>query len=307
MLILAENSVYLTDDTTEPLQPEVFQENVRSRCACKGFLAAAVSYDNGTIDIITNGASQCVQTGIDKTITCMDVLREDPVELLIGTASANLFHLLQGGTAKSIDTFGSLACRSDWYTPWGGPPAVRSIAHADNHVYADIHVGSVMHSSDRGNSWEPVVPDLHEDVHQVATCNAAPERVYVNTADAVFVSVDRGQSWKHSADGLPIRYGRAIAVHPDDPDCLLASFSKGPHNDVSGQLYRSDSGGNSWTHVTDGFPVATKHNIDTFHLGFSIDGKAWAVIERRLYTSANRGVSWTVAWEAPDPILAIAC
>ena len=58
----------------------------------------------------------------------MDVLREDPVELLLGTASAHLFHLSQGGTAKSIDTFGSLACRSDWYTPWGGPPAVRSIA-----------------------------------------------------------------------------------------------------------------------------------------------------------------------------------
>ena len=206
-----------------------------------------------------------------------------------------------------VESFATLAVRDEWYTPWGGPPAVRSLAGSGADVYADIHVGSIMRSADRGVSWKPVTPDLHQDVHQVAVCPAAPERVYANTANAVFVSGDRGQSWEHRSGGLPSRYGRAVAVHPSDPDCLLASVSRGPHAEGTGKLFRSDDAGRSWTHVRDGFPPAARDNVDTFHVAFDAAGAAWAAVEERLYRSGDRGRRWEAVWSASSDIRAVCC
>ena len=301
MLILTNNAVFLADNTSETVKSEALMEGEDIRCACLGTSTATVAGGDNSIALIANGSVKRLETGIDDRIECLDIVGDDPIELLIGTQSAFVYRFTLGATVERLEAFDQLECRSDWYTPWGGPPAVRSLAHAD------IHVGSIMRSRDRGNSWEPVAADLHEDVHQVATCAAAPARVYANTADAVFISNDRGHTWDHCADGLPTRYGRAIAVHPSDPDCLLASVSEGPHTNVNGQLYRSDDTGRHWKHVTGGFPSETRENIDTFHVGFSIDGKAWAAVEHCLYVSVDRGRKWTIAWEASHPISAIAC
>ena len=184
---------------------------------------------------------------------------------------------------------------------------MRSLAGCGPDVYADIHVGSIMRSADRGGTWNPVTPDLHQDVHQVAVCPAAPERVYANTADAVFVSGDRGGSWEHRSGGLPSRYGRAVAVHPSDPDCLLASVSRGPRAEGTGKLFRSDDAGRSWTHVRDGFPVVARDNVDTFHVAFDAAGAAWAAVEEKLYRSGDRGRSWEAVWSASSDIRAVSC
>ena len=75
-----------------------------------------------------------------------------------------------------------------------------------------------MRSPDEGISWEPVTPELHKDVHQVATCPADDNRVYANTQNGVYISADRGNSWVNRIEGLPRRYGTGVAVHPADPD-----------------------------------------------------------------------------------------
>ena len=307
MLILTNDAVFLADATSGNLSPDRLVQEQGIRCGCAGTSAAAVARDDGVVIHIANGDIEYLDTGIEDQIECLDILSDDPLELLIGTEPPRVYLLTSSSSAERSRSFDQLECRNDWYTPWGGPPAVRSFAHIDNCVYADIHVGSIMRSTDRGTSWEPVTPDLHEDVHQVAICGAAPKRVYANTADAVFVSDDLGETWDHRAGGLSARYGRAIAVHPSDCDCVLTTVSDGPRSDVNGRLYRSDNAGGSWTHVTDGFPSETHDNIDTYHVGFSADGRAWAAVEERLYVSADRGKTWSVAWEAPRSILAIAC
>jgi hypothetical protein len=90
--------------------------------------------------------------------------------------------LQEDGTANLCTGFEALPVRSEWYTPWGGPPAVRSFAATtDGCVYADIHVGSIMRSPDQGHTWEPVTPTLHNDVHEVATTPASDNHVAANT------------------------------------------------------------------------------------------------------------------------------
>ncbi|MEE2659471.1 MAG: hypothetical protein VX733_13275 [Candidatus Latescibacterota bacterium] len=267
---------------------------------------AAAWLGGGDVAVVREGELARLHTELDSDdVQCLRVVSDEPLVMLVGTEPAHLFRVTGDGLAVRVESFDRMGGRDQWSTPWGGPAAVRSLADSGRSLYADIHVGSIARSSDNGDSWEPVRGDIHPDVHQVATCSAAPDRIYANTADAIFISEDRGDSWRHSVEGFVSRYGRAVAVHPRDPDLLLASVSRGPHKG-EGRLYRSADGGESWEHVRGGFPPFVEGNIDTFCLGFD-DDCAWAAVSNTLYRSDDYGVRWQECWEAPAEIRAIAC
>ena len=81
-------------------------------------------------------------------------------------------HLLRGepeagGALEAVESFETLDDRERWFTPWGGPPAVRSIAVADDGtVFVNVHVGGILRSPDTGESWTQTI-DIRVDVHQV--------------------------------------------------------------------------------------------------------------------------------------------
>ena len=279
------------------------------RCLAEGVRFSAVGLADGQVIVLADGRARPRATGTGDPVECIALLSEDTLQVLLGTEPPHLYRLDgDHGPARRLESFDVLECRREWYTPWGGPPAVRSLARCGDWVFADIHVGSIMRSPDRGATWEPVTPDLHPDVHQVAAAPGVEGRLYANTADAVFVSDDYGSSWEQRAEGLENRYGRALAVHPRDSDCLLASVSKGPggRGDVQGKLYFSGDAGRTWSRAVAGFPEV-RGNIDTFHLAFDAGGIAWAAVEDHLYRSEDRGRSWSGFWQAPDAIVALAC
>lgn len=303
MLIATENAVYRLEGLGEP--EEVFaQEGIRR--VAEGRALDVVALEDGALVVLEAGDTEDIETGIEGSIHSLLLLREQPLEMLVGTEPPHVYRL-SGGGVERIEPFDELECRSEWYTPWGGPPAVRSMAcTGDGWVYADIHVGSIMRSADRGATWQPVTPELHKDVHQVNTCPAEDARVYAETAAAFFISEDRGESWEHRADDLDERYGRAVAPHPGEPDLILATVSDGPHGDnVHGQLYRSEDAGRNWAHVADGFPESVRENIDTFHVAWAEDGTAWATVDRDLYVGRDRATEWERHWQAPERIVMV--
>ena len=304
MLIATREVVYaLNGGRTEP---HTVLEAVGVQAIVEGMSIGLAAREDGSVAVLSQNGARILATGIEDPIECLLILEEEPLRFLVGVEAPHVYAVTDGGTER-LDAFDALECRDDWYTPWGGPAAVRSMASTgDGWVYADIHVGSIMRSPDRGGAWEPVTPDLHQDVHQVATSPREDDRVYANTARAVYVSHDRGTSWTHRPEGFPYFYGRAIAVHPEEPECLLASVSTGPHGDAQGQLYRTDNGGRAWSHVTDGFPETTRGNIDTFQIDFTPDGGAWSAVGDTLFGSQDLGLSWTSVWEAPSNIRMIA-
>jgi len=275
----------------------------------EGDRCEVIAFSDGRLRVARGGRVREIASGITDRIESLLILHPGPPELLIGTEPPHVYRLEGDGPAQRIETLDGLAGRGRWYTPWGGPPAVRSLAATrDGWVYANIHVGAILRSGDRGGRWETVEFGLDEDVHQVATCPADDDRVYANTAGGVYVSADRGLSWQDRGKGLRHRYGRAIAVHPANPDCLLASVSDGPHGqDVHGGLFHSANGGLAWRRVTEGFPATTVDNINTHHVAFSPAGLAWAVVSGTLYISRDRGLRWDGFWAAPAAIEMIAC
>ena len=306
MLISTASAVFLLDEGGSSNAPRVRFEGDVERVA-EGRRTWVVALRSGDLVLLSDDGEQRVDTAIDASIESTIILEEDPLHLLIGTEGPHIYRYRAGLVGRNA-AFDLLECRSEWYTPYGSPPELRSFAATrDGWVYADVHVGSIMRSSDLGVSWSPVTPELHADVHQVATSPVLPDRVYANTARAVYVSENRGDSWDHRARDLPFLYGRAIAVHPDEPDCLLATVSRGPGRNAEGRMFRSDDGGRRWTHVTKGFPSSTTGNIDTFRVAFSGDGQAWAAIDRRLFHSHDAGRGWEMCWEAPEAIGMIAC
>lgn len=260
-----------------------------------------VALSDGTLLVLSESDEKRIPTGIEDPIASLLVVREDPLTMLIGTDEGAYVYRLVGeeGPAERVVSFDELECRKDWYTPWGGPPAVRTLAKTkDGFCYADIHVGSIMRSEDEGISWEPVTPELNKDVHQVATCAADDNYVFANTANGVYVSTDRGNSWVNRLDGLPVRYGTAIAVDPSEPDLMIASVQNGPRGGGA-WLCRSDDGGATWSELNDHLTESTDR-IRTGGVAFTSDGTAWAVIGKTLYIGKDRATDWNAFWTAPD-------
>jgi len=141
----------------------------------------------GNVLLMVDGEQERVSTGIGERIDSLALMGEEPPDLLLGTEAPHLYRLRGGsGPAERNPSFASLEVRGEWLTPWGGPASLRSLAATgDGWVYADVHVGSIVRSPDRGESWRPVTPTLHRDIHQVATTPASDERVYANTYLAV--------------------------------------------------------------------------------------------------------------------------
>ncbi len=67
----------------------------------------------------------------------------------VGTSQALLLEVRRGEVER-VRSFDEAEGRASWYTPWGGPPDVRSLsAGPEGTLYANVHVGGILISADR--------------------------------------------------------------------------------------------------------------------------------------------------------------
>ena len=116
----------------------------------------------------------------------------------IGGDPAALWRL-RGERLERVVSFDGAPTHEAWHTPWGGPPAVFSMASDGTDLYVSVHVGGILRSGD-GTSWTPTI-DLHDDVHQVAV---GPDgTVWAATGmRGLAESNDRGETWRYHTRGL---------------------------------------------------------------------------------------------------------
>src|SRR6266566_2895224 len=187
-------------------------------------------------------------------------------DVFVGSSEARLFRVA-GQDLAPVASFDRVDGRGTWYTPWGGPPDTRSISEWDEAIYVNVHVGGILRTEDRGETWTPTI-DIDADVHQVTTAEGL---VLAACAGGLAVSTDRGGTWSFRTEGLDARYSRAVAVCGE---VVLVSSSNGPRGGRAA-VYRADLAGGTFERCLAG-PGWFDGNIDSYCLDALPDGSAAA-------------------------------
>jgi len=208
--------------------------------------------------------------------------------VLVGGSGASLFELSNGVLAR-VASFDETPGRTSWYTPWGGPPDVRSMAvGTGGALYVNVHVGGIVRSTDHGVSWQDTM-DIDADVHQVIADPVLSGHAYAATARGLAVTTSGGDQWEFFSRGLHGAYCRAVAV---TPQAILVSASLGSSG-RSAALYRRSRGGGDFERCRGGLPEWFSTNLDTFCLaareGLVVAGDGNGTV----FGSEDDGTSWS--------------
>ena len=217
--------------------------------------------------------------------------------------------------------------------PDGGDAALQRIwlivpGEAKGTLYAGGDPGVLFESHDGGASWalnralweHPSRPSWQPGggglcLHSIAPWPGDPDRLAIAiSAAGVWLTDDRGATWRRGNEGLAARYlpdeapavPDALCVHhlersPARPERLFMQFHGG--------VFRSDDGGASWTSIADGLPSdfgfplaldpADPDSAYVIPLAADTD-RVTPDGHARVYETRDAGASWAAREALPD-------
>jgi hypothetical protein len=218
--------------------------------------------------------------------------------LLIGTTEAHLLRLSAGGL-ETVQGFERVAGRDDWFTPWGGPPATRSLSEgAAGELFANVHVGGIPRSRDGGASWQPTI-EIEVDAHEVRSPADHPGLVLAATAHGLATSRDSGVTWTRTAEGLQATYARAAALAGD---VVLMTASDGPRGGHAAVYRRALDSIGPFERCTEGLPEWFEDNIDTACLQAAGSHVVFGTASGEVHASEDAGSSWQRVADGLSPV-----
>jgi photosystem II stability/assembly factor-like uncharacterized protein len=186
-------------------------------------------------------------------------------ELYVGTGPSSVFKSANGGdTWSDCEQLRSLPETIEWTFP--RPPHVshvKGLALCPNDpmiILGAVEEGWVIRSQDGGKSWQNIKEGVEFDAHSVAVMPDNQSVVIATSGKGVYRSVNGGDSFVNSSNGLDCRYMAQLVVHPARPKVLFTAaaavpppFWRRPEGAVSA-FYRSENQGNSWERLSGGLP-----------------------------------------------------
>ncbi|MCI0543622.1 MAG: hypothetical protein L0Z49_04130 [Actinobacteria bacterium] len=213
-------------------------------------------------------------------------IQPTPETVWVGADAARLY-AVEGDLVTEDEFLNTAPGRDRWYTPWGGPPAVRSMAlDADRTLYVNVHVGGLLRYDDTG--LVPTV-DIDSDVHQVTAHPTLRGVVYAATGWGL-AQTHNGHDFTFLTEGLHANYCRAVAVIED---IALVSASTGPDTQRA-RIYRTSLDGGPLIPTTEGLPEWFSYNLDTHCLAVR-SGSVYVGMGDTVWASVDLGESWVEA------------
>ncbi|HZD00203.1 MAG TPA: hypothetical protein VFA46_08395 [Actinomycetes bacterium] len=208
--------------------------------------------------------------------------------LLVGAEEARLLRL-EEGSLEPLESFERVDGRETWHTPWGGPPAVRSLTQdRAGRLHVNVHVGGIPRSVDGGGTWTPTIV-VEADVHQVLAHPTREDLVVAATAVGLAVTEDGGDRWRFERAGMHAAYCRAVGFCDG---VVLVSASTGPSGRRAA-LYRTSLDDTSkLQRCTAGLPEWLDANVDTGCLSAWGAAAAFGTADGSVYLSHDAGASW---------------
>jgi photosystem II stability/assembly factor-like uncharacterized protein len=157
-------------------------------------------------------------------------------------------------------------------------------------ILGAVEEGWVIRSQDGGKTWQNIKEGVEFDAHSVAVMPDNPTVVIATSGKGVYRSVNGGESFVNSSDGLDCRYMAQLVVHPARPQVLFTAaaavpppFWRRPEGAASA-FYRSENQGDSWERLSGGLPSHFKaaprtvagdpEQPSSFFVGMT-DGTVW--------------------------------
>ncbi len=191
------------------------------------------------------------------------------------------------------------------------------IAVSTGGIWASEASGATWSQRGEGMRAEHVPPELvhdpiAQDVHCLMQSPSAPDRMWVQHHNGIFVSSDAGRTFTEIHHAGPSVFGFPVVVHPRNPD--TAWFVPGIKDEkripVDGRLVvtRTRDGGKNFDVLDRGLPrdhaydVVWRHALGSDDTG---DRLAFGSTTGNLYITENLGDDWTCVSNTLPPIHAV--
>ena len=250
--------------------------------------------------------------------------------LWCGTLPGALFRSTDHGASWEI--IGALwhhPQRRKWMGGGADLPGLHSICvdpRDPKRLAVAVSTGGIWFTEDAGESWsqrgegmraDHVPPEsthdpIAQDVHCLAQCRAAPDRMWVQHHNGIFVSSDEGRTFTEITDVEPSTFGFPVVVHPEDPD--TAWFVPGIKDEqripCGGRLVvtRTRDGGRSFEMFTEGLPQRHAYDLVYRH-ALAVDGSgerlAFGSTTGGLWVTEDAGEAWTEITHTLPPVHAV--
>lgn len=257
---------------------------------------------------------------------------DQPGTLWAGTLPGGLFHSADRGSTWSLNqSLWDVPERREWFGGGYDEPGIHSILvdpRDSARLTIGVSCGGVWTSGDRGASWalgghglrnEYLPPEMSDqrstqDVHRLAACTAAPDRVWCQHHNGIFRSDDGGTNWTEvTANAKPAAFGFAVAAHPADPDTawFVPAVKDECRIPVDGRFVvsRTDDGGESFEVLSDGLPQDAAYDLVYRHaLDIDEGGERLALgsTTGALWVSDTGGERWSLISAHLPPIAQVA-
>ncbi len=255
---------------------------------------------------------------------------DEPGTIWCGTIPGALFKSTdEGASWQIVRSLWDHPKRKQWMGGGADLPGLHCILvdpRNSKHLSVAVSTGGIWHTLDGGETWmqrgagmraDHVPPELThdpiaQDVHCLAQCRAAPERMWVQHHNGIFVSSDEGHTFREITDVEPSAFGFPVVVHPGDPN--TAWFVPGIKDEkripVGGRLVvtRTRDAGESFEVLTNGLPqthaydVVYRHALTVDDMGTRL---AFGSTTGGLWVSEDQGDNWACVTHTLPPVYAV--
>jgi len=255
---------------------------------------------------------------------------KEPGVLWCGTLPGGLFRSTDHGASwEMVRSLWDHPKRKQWMGGGADLPGLHSICvdpHDARRVWIAVSTGGIWFTDDAGETWsqrgegmraDHVPPELvhdpiAQDVHCLVQCPVAPNRMWVQHHNGIFVSSDEGKNFTEITDVPPSVFGFPVVVHPRDPD--TAWFVPGIKDEkripVGGRLVvtRTRDGGRTFDILTKGLPQDHAYDVVYRH-ALAIDDSgnrlAFGSTTGNVWISEDGGDSWAAVSHTLPPVHAV--
>jgi hypothetical protein len=255
---------------------------------------------------------------------------DEPGVMWCGTLPGGLFRSTDDGRSWTlVRSLWDHPLRSKWMGGGADLPGIHSICidpRNSRRVSIAVSTGGIWHTEDSGESWtqrgygmraDHVPPELThdpiaQDVHCLAQCPAAPDRMWVQHHNGIFVSSDEGRNFAELTDVKPSVFGFPVVVHPRDPDTawFVPEIKDEKRIPVDGKLVvtRTRDGGKTFETLSRGLPQAHAYDVVYRHalaIDETGDRLAMGSTTGGLWVSEDQGDSWALVSHTLPPVYAV--